>query len=110
MPRTSAARSVDAPLQTLDRQAIDTIEPLLRNGCASAMVASAVASGCRRTARAPREADVPLARRGGGLGHAGAHSREASRGRPCGMVMYGSDLGGGEPVLGANDLVEGHVR
>ena len=95
MPCASAARSVDGSLQMLHPQAIDTIEPLLRNGCASAMVASAVASGCGRTARAPHEAAVPLARRGGGLGHAGAHLRAASRGRPCGMVMYGSDLGGG---------------
>ena len=80
MPCASAARSVDGSLQMLHPQA---------------MVASAVASGCGRTARAPHEADVPLARRGGGLGHAGAHLRAASRGRPCGMVMYGSDLGGG---------------
>ena len=95
MPRTSAARSVDTSLQRLFPRAIDTIEPLLRNGCASAMVASAVASGCGRTARAPHEAAVPLARRGGGLGHAGAHPRADSRGRPCGLVVYGGDLGGG---------------
>ena len=86
MPCASAARSVDASLQTLDPQAIDTIETLLRNGCASAMEASAVVSGCGRTARAPHEAAVPLARRGVRLGHVSACAR-GDRSRPS--VRYG---------------------
>ena len=82
MPLARARLSVDAMLQTLRPRAIDAIGSLARNGCQAATAASVVASGCGRTARAPHEAAVPLARRGGGLGHVGARARVAPRVRP----------------------------